>query len=158
MLEPIALADANNFYVSCERVFDASLIGMLVIVLSNNDGCAVARSEEVKALKIPMGVPLFKIRAQVKKHGIRVLSSNYSLYGDFQRRIVDCVLQFSSVAEVYSIGENFVDTSGFGSHYEAIAFEMRVHLSSIPLLQSSGTKRQILGTLTIRRAILNLIT
>lgn len=125
MPEPIALQDGNNFYCSCERVFDASLIGKPVIILSNNDGCAVARSEEAKSLGIKMGVPLFQIRNLVKEHGVRVLSSNYSLYGDFQRRILDCVSQFSPVVEVYSIDENFIDLSGFDSRYEAIAVDMR---------------------------------
>ncbi|MGB5857056.1 MAG: Y-family DNA polymerase, partial [Pseudomonas aeruginosa] len=79
MTSPIALIDCNNFYVSCERVFDQRLVGVPVIVLSNNDGCAVARSEEAKSLGIKMGVPLFQIRNLVIQHGIRVLSSNYSL-------------------------------------------------------------------------------
>jgi DNA polymerase V len=125
MPEPIALQDGNNFYCSCERVFDASLIGKPVIILSNNDGCAVARSEEAKSLGIKMGAPLFQIRHLVKEHGVRVLSSNYSLYGDFQRRILDCVSQFSPVVEVYSIDENFIDLSGFDNRYESIAVEMR---------------------------------
>ncbi len=76
---PIALIDCNNFYVSCERVFDMSLRGIPVIVLSNNDGCAVARSDEAKSLGIKMGEPIFKIRDLMKRHGVKALSSNYTL-------------------------------------------------------------------------------
>lgn len=113
MKPPIALIDCNNFYVSCERVFDQSLVGIPVIVLSNNDGCAVARSEEAKALGIKMGAPLFQIRDVVKAHGIRVLSSNYSLYGDMSRRVVETIGGFSPVIENYSVDETFVDLDGF---------------------------------------------
>lgn len=84
---PVALQDANNFYVSCERAFDPSLRGVPAIVLSNNDGCAIARSAEAKALGIKMGDPLHLIRDKVQKHGIAVRSSNYALYADMQRRI-----------------------------------------------------------------------
>ena len=79
MSSPVALIDCNNYYVSCERAFDASLIGVPVIVLSNNDGCAIARSGEAKALGIKMGEPVHLIRDKIKTHGIRVLSSNYAL-------------------------------------------------------------------------------
>ena len=82
-----ALADCNNFFVSCERVFRPDLNGKLVIVLSNNDGCAVARSNEAKALGIKMGVPFFKIRHLIEKHGIIVFSGNMALYGDMSRRV-----------------------------------------------------------------------
>ncbi|WP_435170344.1 hypothetical protein [Falsirhodobacter sp. 1013] len=77
--DPIALIDCNNFYVSCERVFDMSLRGIPVIVLSNNDGCAVARSDEAKALGVKMGAPVFKMRDFMRQHGIKALSSNYTL-------------------------------------------------------------------------------
>lgn len=113
MTSPIALIDCNNFYVSCERVFDQRLVGVPVIVLSNNDGCAVARSEEAKSLGIKMGVPLFQIRDLVKRHGIRTLSSNYSLYGDMSRRVVETIGGFSPVIENYSVDETFVDFGGF---------------------------------------------
>jgi len=88
MTTPIALIDCNNYYGSCERAFDPSLVGVPVIVLSNNDGCAIARSAESKALGIKMGDPLLLLRDRIKRHGIRVLSSNYALYGDMQRRVV----------------------------------------------------------------------
>jgi DNA polymerase V len=124
-MDPIALIDCNNFYVSCERVFDRKLIGVPVIVLSNNDGCAVARSDEAKALGIRMGEPVHMIRDKIKDHGIRVLSSNYTLYGDMSRRVVDAINGFSPHTEVYSIDETFVDLSGFGDRMVAQAADMR---------------------------------
>ncbi len=85
---PIALVDCNNFYVSCERVFSPSLEGKPVVVLSNNDGCAVARSDEVKALGIKMAQPWFQMKELAKQHGIVALSSNYALYGDMSARVM----------------------------------------------------------------------
>lgn len=123
--QPIALIDCNNFYVSCERLFDPSLHGIPVIVLSNNDGCAVARSEEAKALGIKMGAPVFKLRELMQRHGVRALSSNYTLYGDLSRRVVDVLHGYSPRLDVYSIDETFVDLSGFGDRMEAHAARMR---------------------------------
>ena len=111
---PLALVDCNNFYVSCERAFDRKLEGVPVLVLSNNDGCAIARSEEVKALGVRMGEPAFKLRPLIAKHGVRVFSSNYVLYGDMSRRVNDVLNRFSPEVEVYSIDETFLDLSGFG--------------------------------------------
>ena len=113
MTTPIALIDCNNYYVSCERAFDSSLRGVPVIVLSNNDGCAVARSAEAKALGIKMGDPVHLLRDKIKAHGIRVLSSNYTLYGDMQRRVVAAVDGFARDYEIYSIDETFLDLAGF---------------------------------------------
>ena len=113
MPTPIALIDCNNYYVSCERAFDSRLVGVPVIVLSNNDGCAVARSAEAKALGIKMGDPVHLIRDKIKEHGIRVLSSNYTLYGDMQRRVVASIEDFARDFEIYSIDETFVDLAGF---------------------------------------------
>lgn len=113
MPSPIALIDCNNYYVSCERAFDSRLVGVPVIVLSNNDGCAVARSAEAKALGIKMGDPVHLIRDKIKVHGIRVLSSNYTLYGDMQRRVVASIEAFARDFEIYSIDETFVDLAGF---------------------------------------------
>jgi DNA polymerase V len=113
MPTPIALIDCNNYYVSCERAFDSRLVGVPVIVLSNNDGCAVARSAEAKALGIKMGDPVHLIRDKIKLHGIRVLSSNYTLYGDMQRRVVASIEDFARDFEIYSIDETFVDLAGF---------------------------------------------
>ncbi|MEM6613182.1 MAG: Y-family DNA polymerase [Cyanobacteria bacterium P01_C01_bin.72] len=107
----IALIDCNNFYVSCERVFNPALVGKPVIVLSNNDGCAVARSQEAKDLGIAMGVPLFKIKPKVEKHQIEVYSSNYCLYGDMSARVMAILSNFSPEVEIYSIDEAFIDLS-----------------------------------------------
>lgn len=104
-----AIVDCNNFYVSCERVFAPSLNGKPVLVLSNNDGCAVARSNEVKKLGIGMGAPIFKQKAIIEKHGIQVFSSNYALYGDMSRRVVHVLSEFCDDLEVYSIDESFLD-------------------------------------------------
>lgn len=109
-----ALVDGNNFYVSCERVFNPKLEGRPVVVLSNNDGCVVARSNEAKALDIGMGVPVFKVRDIIRKHRIVVLSSNYTLYGDMSQRMMAVVGQFSPRQEIYSIDESFIDLAGFG--------------------------------------------
>ena len=108
-----ALVDGNNFYVSCERVFNPKLIGKPVVVLSNNDGCAVARSQEVKALGIQMGVPWFQMQALAKKHGIIALSSNYTLYADMSSRMMTILSSFSPKQEIYSIDECFLGLDDF---------------------------------------------
>lgn len=107
------LVDCNNFYVSCERVFNPKLIGRPVIVLSNNDGCAVARSNEAKALGIKMGAPLHEIQHLVKRHDIQVFSSNYALYGEMSNRVVTEVGKLVPEVEVYSIDEMFLHLEGF---------------------------------------------
>lgn len=104
----IALVDCNNFYVSCERVFKPELENRPVIVLSNNDGCAVARSNEAKALGITMGVPVFKIRHLIDQYDIRVFSSNYALYGDMSGRVMQTLAAFAPAMEIYSIDEAFL--------------------------------------------------
>ena len=109
----VALVDCNNFYVSCERVFQPKLWGKPVVVLSNNDGCVVARSPEVKALGVAMGVPFFKIAPLVRKHDIQVFSSNYALYGDLSNRVMTTLEQFSPEVEIYSIDEAFINLSNF---------------------------------------------
>ncbi len=109
----IALVDCNNFFVSCERVFDPSLENRPVIVLSNNDGCAIARSNEAKALGIGMGAPFFKIRHIIEQHNVRVFSGNFSLYGSFSDRVMLILSSFSPNVEIYSIDEAFIDLSGF---------------------------------------------
>ena len=112
--KPIAISDSANFYCSCERIFDPKLRGVPVIVLSNNDGCAIARSDEAKALGIKMGAPLHHLTDVIAKHGVRVFSSNYTLYGDISRRVVEVYETYSPSVEVYSIDESFLDFSGFG--------------------------------------------
>lgn len=108
----IALVDCNNFYVSCERVFRPDLQGKPVIVLSNNDGCAVSRSNEAKALGVKMGVPVFQIKELVKQHGIKVFSSNYVLYADMSNRVMTLLRQFAPDQEIYSIDESFLELTG----------------------------------------------
>lgn len=107
----IALVDVNNFYCSCERVFDPRLEDVPVAVLSNNDGCVVARSQEVKDLGVKMGTPAFQIREMMNKHGVRVFSSNYALYADMSRRVMEVLDGFTPSLEIYSIDEAFLDLS-----------------------------------------------
>lgn len=103
-----ALVDVNNFYVSCERVFAPKLEDVPMVVLSNNDGCAVARSAEVKALGVKMGTPWFQMKDLAKQHGIAAYSSNYTLYGDMSGRVVEVLRKFTPNLEVYSIDESFL--------------------------------------------------
>ena len=112
---PVALVDCNNFYASCERVFNPKLEGKPVVVLSNNDGCVVARSNEVKALGIDMCEPWFKIEKVARRHGVVAFSSNYALYGDMSARFMGVLRQFSPHQEIYSIDECFLGLSGFES-------------------------------------------
>lgn len=107
-----ALVDCNNFYVSCERVFQPQLNGKPVVVLSNNDGCIISRSNEAKALGIPMGAPEFQVRDLIQQHTIRVFSSNYALYGDLSHRVMKILENYTPNIEVYSIDEAFLDFSG----------------------------------------------
>ena len=109
----IALIDCNNFYVSCERVFNPALKRKPVIVLSNNDGCVIARSQEVKDLGIKMGVPWFKVQNLARHHKIIVFSSNYTLYADMSNRVMKIISEFAPNQEVYSIDECFLDLTGF---------------------------------------------
>ena len=121
-----ALIDGNSFYCSCERVFDPKLNGRPVIVLSNNDGCAIARTAEAKALGIGMGDPFFKIRDLCRREGVAVFSSNYTLYGDMSRRMNALYHRFAPEVEVYSIDESFLDITGLGQGgLEAYARKMR---------------------------------
>jgi DNA polymerase V len=123
----IALIDCNNFYVSCERVFNPSLKNKPVIVLSNNDGCAIARSEEAKALGIKMGAPAFLMRDLIKKHDVKVFSSNYALYGDMSARVMQVIREFVPKTEVYSIDEIFADLSALKyMDLARLASDMRV--------------------------------
>ncbi|MBO2011723.1 Y-family DNA polymerase [Hymenobacter negativus] len=107
-----ALVDCNNFYVSCERVFAPQLEGRPVVVLSNNDGCLISRSDEAKALGLKMGEPYHLVRPLLMQHQVRVFSSNYALYGDMSRRVVQVLSHFAAGVEVYSIDEAFLDFQG----------------------------------------------
>jgi len=107
----IALVDVNNFYVSCERLFNPKLLNKPIVVLSNNDGCIISRSNEAKLLDIKMGTPLFKIKNLIQSSNIIVLSSNYPLYADISNRTMALLASFSPQQEVYSIDESFLDLS-----------------------------------------------
>ena len=109
----IALVDCNNFYASCERVFNPKIENKPVIVLSNNDGCVIARSNEVKKLGIKMGEPAFKISSLIKKHNIKVFSTNFALYGDMSQRVMNIIANSIPKIEIYSIDEAFLDLHGF---------------------------------------------
>ena len=104
-----ALVDCNNFYASCERVFEPKLEGKPIVVLSNNDGCIIARSNEAKVLGIKMGAPYFKLKNLITQNGVVVKSSNYPLYGDMSSRVMKVIGEYSPVQEVYSIDESFID-------------------------------------------------
>lgn len=120
-----ALADCNNFYASCERVFNPSLIGVPVVVLSNNDGCVIARSNEAKAIGIKMGEPAFRIKEYVEKHNVAVFSSNYRLYGDMSHRVMSTLSTFSPEIEIYSIDEAFINLHGV-SHPNLAEFAKKI--------------------------------
>ncbi len=119
------LADCNNFYASCERVFDPSLAGRPIIVLSNNDGCVIARSNEAKSLGIKMGEPYFRLRDLVRRNGVAVFSANFTLYGDMSRRVMSLLRKFVPATEVYSIDEAFLDFSGMNpAQLDALGHEI----------------------------------
>lgn len=121
-----ALVDCNNFYASCEKLFRPDLVDTPVVVLSNNDGCVVARSKEAKALGIKMGVPVFKIQAQIKQCGIQVFSSNYSLYADMSDRVMRTLEEMAPRVEIYSIDEAFLDLTGVQSAVSLVDFGQQV--------------------------------
>ena len=108
-----ALVDCNNFYASCERVFNPNLQHKPIVILSNNDGCIISRSDEAKKLGIPMGAPIFKYRSLIANHDVKVFSSNYSLYGDMSSRVMSILKQFTPDIQVYSIDESFLKLEGF---------------------------------------------
>lgn len=108
------LVDCNNFYASCERVFHPDLNGKRVVVLSNNDGCVIARSNESKALGIGMGAPLYQVRELIDRYKVAVFSSNYTLYGDMSKRVMTMLSRFTPNLEIYSIDEAFMELTGMG--------------------------------------------
>ncbi len=122
----LALVDCNSFYVSCERLFNPKIRKKPVVVLSNNDGCIISRSNEAKALGIKMGEPYFKEKDIIVKNNVQVFSSNYSLYGDMSRRVMRTLKRFNSDIEVYSIDEAFIDLSNFSdAEVEDVGKEIR---------------------------------
>ena len=120
-----AVVDCNNFYVSCERVFNPALNGKPVVVLSNNDGCIIARSNEAKALGIKMGVPAFRMAEFLHQNQVAVYSSNYALYGDLSHRVMSVLEQFTPELEIYSIDEAFLNLAGLPVHLEEYARKIR---------------------------------
>ncbi|GGF25837.1 Y-family DNA polymerase [Flavobacterium limi] len=125
-----ALVDCNNFYASCERVFQPEFNGKPVAILSNNDGCVISRSNEAKAAGVPMGAPAFKIRELVKEKNVKLFSSNYPLYGDLSNRVMEILRQFTPNVEIYSIDEAFLNFDGVGVlDYQDYGLQMksRIH-------------------------------
>lgn len=125
MQRAIALVDCNNFYVSCERLFQPKLEGKPVVVLSNNDGCVVSRSQEVKDIGIKMGTPWFQLRDIARQYGIVSFSSNYTLYADLSNRVMSLLSKFSPDQEVYSIDESFLDLTGIPGRHDDYGRQMR---------------------------------
>jgi len=121
-----ALVDCNNFYASCEKLFRPDLKDTPVVVLSNNDGCVVARSREAKSLGIKMGVPAFQIKAEMQRHGILAFSSNYALYADLSSRVMRTLEEMAPRVEVYSIDEAFLDLTGIESVLSLVEFGQQV--------------------------------
>ncbi len=121
-----ALVDCNNFYASCERVFKPNLVGQPVVILSNNDGCVIARSNEAKALGIPMGAPAFQYEELFKKSSVNVFSSNYELYGDMSRRVMNTLATFSPEIEIYSIDECFMKFNGFEEFFDLPSYGVQM--------------------------------
>ncbi len=121
-----ALIDCNNFYASCERVFRPDLVGKPIAVLSNNDGCVIARSDEAKELGIPMGAPAFKYDKEFKQKKINVFSSNYALYGDMSKRVMGLLETFTPDIEVYSIDEAFLKFEGYDANFDLKAYMFQI--------------------------------
>lgn len=120
-----ALVDCNNFYASCERVFNPKLRYVPIVVLSNNDGCVIARSNEAKELGVPMGAAAFEYRDLFVEKGIQVFSSNYALYGDMSNRVATILKKYSPEVEVYSIDECFLRLKGF-EKYDLTAYSLKM--------------------------------
>ena len=145
MKQQLALVDCNNFYVSCERVFRPDLKTVPVVVLSNNDGCAVSRSNEAKALGIQMGQPWFECQALAQVHGVVALSSNYALYADMSNRVMSILSGYSPRHEVYSIDECFVDLTGIAKLRE-VSYQMRervIKWTGIPVCVGIGPTKTL---------------
>jgi DNA polymerase V len=153
-----ALVDCNNFYCSCERVFNPGLEGRPLIVLSNNDGCSISRSEEAKVLGIAMAAPVFMMKKLIEKHNVAVLSSNYTLYGDMSRRMMETLASLVPGIDMYSIDEAFLDLSGMG-HGEVLELGFRIRQTvrkniGIPVSVGIG-QTKTLAKMANRRAKIN---
>ena len=141
-----ALIDCNNFYASCERAFRPELVDRPVVVLSNNDGCVIARSGEAKGLGVPMGAPYFKCRSMLERHGVAVFSSNYALYGDMSARVMRVLARFCPSVEIYSIDEAFCDLTGVPGGAQAFGRRLRatVHAwTGIPVSVGIGSTKTL---------------
>lgn len=150
-MPPFAHIDCNNFYASCERVFNPSLIGKPVIVLSNNDGCAIARSNEAKALSIKMGEPAFKIKDIIEQHDVAVFSANFELYGDMSNRVMTILGSYSPAQEIYSIDECFLDLEGISGDLRDYCLEMKQRVEKwtrIPISIGIGPTKALAKTAT----------
>ncbi len=134
-----ALVDGNNFYASCERVFRPDLQGIPIVILSNNDGVIIARSNEAKALGIPMGLPYFKSKNLILKHKIKIFSSNYALYGDMSNRMMNIMKMFTPDVEIYSVDEAFLKFKGF-KNYDLNAYGQKIQKT---ILKSTGLPTSI---------------
>jgi len=144
-VQQLALVDCNNFYVSCERVFRPDLVRVPLVVLSNNDGCVVSRSNEAKALGIKMGQPWFECKELAEAHGILAFSSNYALYADLSNRVMSILSDFTSRHEVYSIDECFVDLTGMPKLRE-VSYAMRERVgmwTGIPVCVGIGPTKTL---------------
>lgn len=122
-----ALVDCNNFYASCERAFNPSLRNKPIVVLSNNDGCVIARSNEAKSLGVPMGAPAFEFEKLFKENDIKVFSSNYALYGDMSSRVMSILGEYTPDIEIYSIDEAFMKFEGFEKYYDYTVYGQTIH-------------------------------
>ena len=120
-----ALIDCNNFYASCERVFNPSLVGKPIVILSNNDGCVIARSNEAKAVGVPMGAPAFEYRYLFERQGVAVFSANFALYGDMSKRVMTILSDYAPIQEIYSIDECFLDLSNMPVDLREHGLKMR---------------------------------
>ena len=148
----MALVDCNNFFCSCERVFNPALMGKPIVVLSNNDGCIISRSEEAKALGIPMGAPLHEQQEVIRKHGVQVFSSNYTLYGDMSARVMSILREEAPAMEVYSIDEAFLQLPSNFTEENAHALRAKVlRWTGIPVCIGVATTK-LLAKLANRHA------
>ena len=144
-VQQLALIDCNNFYVSCERLFRPDLAGKPVVVLSNNDGCVVSRSNEAKDIGVKMGQPWFQAKALAEEHNILALSSNYALYADLSNRVMNLLAEFSPRHEVYSIDECFVDLTGM-TEVRSISYAMHEKImrwTGIPVCVGIGPTKTL---------------
>ena len=148
----MALVDCNNFFCSCERVFNPTLMGKPVVVLSNNDGCIISRSEEAKAIGIPMGAPLHEQQEVIRRHGVQVFSSNYTLYGDMSARVMSILREEAPAIEVYSIDEAFLQfPNNFSEEHARVLRAKIIQWTGIPVCIGIGSTK-LLAKLANRHA------